>query len=91
MLKGNTSYFKRIIYSEKEILTDAIEKSVYESFGKERALYHEVDDIICLCNYTCNLLIDEDGVSRDKISLIENGLKLEKLILSSEDKYLLKQ
>ena len=90
-LKGNTSYFKRIIHSEKESLEDKMEKSLYESFEKERTFFNEVDQVICLCDYTRTLLHDEYGVSKDKITLIENGLKDENPMLSSDAIGLLKQ
>ena len=89
-LKGNTSYLKRIINSEKESLED-MEKGLYESFEKEKTLFNAVDQVICLCDYTRTLLLDEYGVSKDKIVLIENGLKDENPMLSSEEIGVLKQ
>ena len=46
---------------------------------------------IILCDYTRTLLLDEYGVSKDKIVLIENGLKDENPMLSSEEIGVLKQ
>ena len=81
-LKGNTSYFKHIIHKRKEEIIDDEEKEVVRSYDKEKKLYAFVDKIICLSDYTKQLLIDEYQISSKKIVKIYNGLSDEGVILN---------
>jgi glycosyltransferase len=90
-LKGNTSYFKRIIHSDQSLITDKKEKSIVTSYEEEKKMLQAVDHIICLAKYTQNLLIEEYDISKEKTSLIYNGLKDEAIILSKEEKAALKR
>jgi glycosyltransferase involved in cell wall biosynthesis len=60
-------------------------------YKKENQLLQNVDHIICLAKFTQNLLIEEYGISKEKISLINNGLKDEAVRLSEEEKNQLKK
>ena len=57
----------------------------------ERNMFESVDHIICLSTFMEDLLINDYKISAPKISLISNGLKDERLVLSEEDKTELKQ
>ena len=86
MLKGNSGYFKRIIHTEKELITDNKEMVVFKSYEEEKRLFREVDHVICLSEYAKNLLLENYAISDKKISLIYNGLKDEYVQLSQEEK-----
>jgi len=57
----------------------------------EKQMFQEADHIICLSKFTKNLLIDDYKIAAKKISLIHNGIKDERKILSENEKMELKQ
>jgi glycosyltransferase len=81
-LNGNTSQFKRIIKSTKEQLTTPTEKSVFEMYEQDCALYQQIDNIICLGQYAKRLLIKNYEIAEDKITVIPNGLTDDAIVLS---------
>lgn len=89
-LSGNVSYFKRILSSPKELLSDS-EKRIPNLYKSEYMYFQSVDKIICLSSFTYNLLTSVYKISEKNIALIYNGLKDEGCILSEEKKYLLKK
>lgn len=103
VLKGNTSYFRRIVQSSHPELLPAKEKQVYDSYLEEQRLFNAVDKVICLAQYTKELLIRDYLLSKEKIELIYNGLEIiknspsllekerirNKLFLHAEDKIIL--
>ena len=91
LLNGNTSYFKKIIKTDKESLTDKKEIEVYEHFEIEKKIYDKVDYIICLADYTKKLLIEEYNISDKKITTINNGLKNSGILLGNKEKNHLKK
>ncbi|MDR1406963.1 MAG: TIGR04157 family glycosyltransferase [Tannerella sp.] len=90
-LNGNTSYFKRLIHADKGLTNNKKEINVMKEYESELELFQSVDRLICLADYTRNLLIEEYSVSRDKMSMIYNGLKDEAKMLSPEDRLQLKR
>ncbi|MDR1200650.1 MAG: glycosyltransferase, partial [Tannerellaceae bacterium] len=71
---GNVSVFrKKLAASEKESVND-IQKTIYESYLKEFSFFEAVDYIICLSEYTRNILRYDYRISTDKIGVVYNGL-----------------
>ena len=91
LLLGNTSYFRKIIHQDKNILKTDKEKSVYASYEKELRLFNEVDKIICLSQYTKSLLREEYRMPEEKLLFIPNGLKDEYIPRSSEKRLAIKR
>ncbi|MDR1183018.1 MAG: TIGR04157 family glycosyltransferase [Bacteroidales bacterium] len=72
-LHGNLTRLKAIL-TKNETELDNFEKSVRKSFEDEQAFLNKADAIICLANYTCNVLCKEYGIAAHKITGIYNGL-----------------
>lgn len=90
-LKGNISCLKRIIHADKVLISDPMEKKILEQYEEERKLFHAVDRVICLANFTKKLLMEEYGVSEKKIAFMYNGLVDEARKISEEDRLRLKK
>lgn len=90
-LNGDVAHLKQIIHSDDISTLPTSEQEVYNSFLKEKELYQLVDKVICLSGFTLSLLNEEYGISRDKLTLIYNGLKDEKKILATGERNLLKK
>lgn len=89
-LNGNTSYFKQLIHTDRSSL-NYTEKEIIALFETDSNLYDSVDQVICLSEYTGQLLQTEYGVSSQKLSVIYNGLKDEAVFLSDDEKNSLKK
>lgn len=85
-LKGNTSYFRKIITTAEDGLKDENEKAVYQSYRKEQNLFNLVDQIICLTHYTYILLQQDYSIPKDKLTVIYNGLQDEATLLTKAEK-----
>lgn len=90
VLKGNTNYFKSIINKNKSLL-DEKEKRIMSIYEKEKCLFQEVDIIICLSQYTRNLLVADYQIPSNKIRLIYNGLIDRAVLLTKLEKTKLKR
>jgi glycosyltransferase len=90
-LNGNTSRFKHLIHTDKNLINNPLEKIVAEQYETERKMFHCAHHLICLANFTKNLLIEEYEIPAEKISLIYNGLKDEAKTLSPYEKSLLRK
>lgn len=90
-LNGDVAHFKQIILSGDSSVLSTSEQSVYRSFLIDKELYQTVDKVICLSGFTYSLLKESYGISRDKLTLIYNGLKDERKILTIEERNLLKK
>lgn len=86
MIKGNVSYFKKIISKETDDLLSPEEKKIAHQFKVDKEFFSIFDKIICLSNFAEQLLINEYKVSSDKIETIFNGLQDDVIFLSQEDK-----
>ena len=82
-LDGNLPCFKRIIHTDVKDLSLA-EHGIYDSYVREKKYYQMVDKVICLSKFTYTLLNEEYGLSPNKLMLIYNGLKDEKLVLTKQ-------
>lgn len=90
-LNGDAAYFKRIIHSQDISTLSPSEQDVCHSYQNDKRLYQIVDKVICLSRFTLSLLDDVYGISRDKLVLIYNGLKDDRMILTSEQRNFLKK
>jgi glycosyltransferase len=79
-LKGNIMSFRELIRKEQN-LTEK-QATIINSYNEEKKIFSEVDEIICLCRFTYDLLIKEYAIPENKLSLICNGIKDEGVILS---------
>jgi glycosyltransferase involved in cell wall biosynthesis len=91
LLKGNVSYFRHIIHTDKALISDSKEKIIREQYEKELKMIHAVDHLICLADFTKKLLLEEYGIEERKISLIYNGLKDKAKIISEKERKQLKK
>ncbi len=89
-LKGDVSYFRQIIYTDKLLLNEK-EKEVIKSYENEIKILNEVDKIICLSNFTNNLLRDEYLIPQEKLIVIYNGLQNDGIVLLDNEKSELKK
>ena len=72
-LKGNVRLFREILHkSDEEITTD--EKDILIEYRNEKRLLDAVDAVICMSQYTFDLLLEDYGVRESKLVLIYNGL-----------------
>lgn len=87
LLKGNVSYFKNIIHQKSNKFLNEKERTIFDIYIKEKLLFEEVDQVICLAVFTKELLIEEYKISKEKIAIIYNGLKDEGSV-TTFDKYI---
>lgn len=74
-VKGNTNFFRNILkYSLCEQKT-LLEKQVYESYLHEKETLKKTDHVICLSNYSKNILTDNYGINDKNLTVVYNGLK----------------
>lgn len=90
-IKGNLNYFRRIICSEKSIIKNEIEKTVLEIYKKEKLLFEQIDNIICLSNNTKIIINDYYHIYSEKIFIVYNGIKDEAIFLANEEIQMLKK
>ncbi len=57
-IKGNTSYFKQIICTNRKKLKNDKERNVYDFYKKEISILKKIDSIICLSEFAYNTLIN---------------------------------
>ncbi|GET47029.1 TIGR04157 family glycosyltransferase [Capnocytophaga felis] len=69
---GNTKAFKTII-SKKKLCTEK-EKKVFQMYKEELDVLNNADKVICLSQYTKQLLSEQYKINPKKIHLIYNGL-----------------
>lgn len=91
LIKGDETYFKKIIQKEETERTNATEKSVYDDYNRMKAMCQSVDSIICLSSYTFDILQREYGIHKEQLTLIANGLKDEGVIVNEEQKRAIKK
>ncbi len=91
LIKGNLSYFKRIIAQDPQNLIEPKEKSVAEIFKNEKEVFITSDKIICLARFTKQLLLEDYKISENKINVIYNGLEDNIVFLSQKGKKELKK
>jgi len=73
-LSGNVSMFKNLLAVQGADKEDKLNKSINESYRKEKELFDTVDRIICLSKNTRQILADDYQIMPDKITVIYNGL-----------------
>jgi glycosyltransferase len=73
-LNGNLLHLKTILSEAKDDLNET-EKNIRTTFDNEKKLLEKVDSIISLANYTSDILCNEYGIERSKITTIYNGLR----------------
>ena len=74
VLKGNTTQFREII-QKGESERNPQEKLIATEYASDKKAFEKADKVICLCQYTENLLKTDYGISANKIEVIYNGLK----------------
>lgn len=83
--EGGSNYYSEI-NQEKNELTDAFGKFVYESYHRMETMCQSVDKVICLSLHTFNLLQTKYKLSPNKFALIANGLHDEARMLNEEQR-----
>lgn len=89
-LKGNISYFERIVHSSSSHRNDE-ERAIYESFQKDLSAFKKSDLIICLCKSAADILHNIYGINIEKIHVINNGVEDKFRCLSVPDKIKLRE
>lgn len=84
MLKGNTRLFRSIIHKEEQ--SNEWGKKIRNSYERDKRLFQHSDKVICLSQYTQNLLREDYGVEKEKLVVVYNGLKDEVIKLSKEER-----
>lgn len=72
-LNGDVKMFKQII--SKEYFRNHLEENIYRSYLNDKDFFQSVDKIVVLCNDTKRLLRDCYHISKNKIQMINNGIK----------------
>ena len=90
LIKGNMSYFRRIIKNNPDNLIDNVEKGIAQDFQEIKKIFELTDKIVCLSKFTKQTLIKLYETPKDKIVTIYNGLKDDATFLSKKDKISLK-
>lgn len=71
-LNGNSKQLKTLL---KKKQLNQKEKKIFEIFEKEKKIFNISDKIICLSNHTHSVLINTYLIPKEKITIINNGLK----------------
>lgn len=74
VLKGNKTQFREII-QKSESERNPQEKLIATEYASDQKAFEKADKVICLCQYTEELLETDYGISGNKIEVIYNGLK----------------
>jgi glycosyltransferase len=90
VLKGNAKQFHQIINKEVASL-DEKETQVYREYTNDKQIFSVVDNIICLSCYTQQFLADYYAVSKDKVTVIYNGLEDKAIKLKQEELKVVKE
>lgn len=85
LLKGNTSLFREIILSEKEERND-LEQMVYMDFLLDKSFLKSIDKVICLSQYTFELLNNVYGIPESKMVRMVNGIQLPDRLLNEQER-----
>lgn len=85
LLKGNTILFRDIIYGNRNGRSE-FEQMIYVDYLQDKSFLTDVDKVICLSQYTYNLLCNDYGVSDSKIVSMVNGIKLPDTLLTEEER-----
>lgn len=89
-LKGNTSLFHRILAKDEDTRSEE-EAEVCQDYENDRNLFKEVDQVVCLSEYTRQLLHNTYATPKEKMTLIYNGLEDEAVLLPAKEKVMKKQ
>lgn len=74
-LKGNVSSFRKIINGGGELSEKGkLVREVKEDYQRTKEFLHLADSIVVLSDFGRQLLIKDYGISKDKISLVYNGV-----------------
>ncbi|MDR2913993.1 MAG: TIGR04157 family glycosyltransferase [Tannerella sp.] len=73
-LSGNTVRFRQILVVQETDQADEFNKSIIESYRKEKELFEMVDHIICLSRNTQQILQNDYWIKPDKTTVVYNGL-----------------
>jgi glycosyltransferase len=90
-LSGNASYFKKIVHNKEKDITKDIETDIISFYEEEKKIFTKIDHLICLSEFTRKILMNEYRIPVGKISLIYNGLKDGRDLLSKEKKNRIKR
>lgn len=85
LLKGNTILFRDIIYGNRNGRSE-FEQMIYVDYLQDKSFLTDVDKVICLSQYTYNLLCNDYGVSDSKIVSMVNGIRLPDTLLTEEER-----
>ncbi|WP_294469992.1 TIGR04157 family glycosyltransferase [uncultured Bacteroides sp.] len=85
LLKGNTMLFRDIIYGNRNEISN-FEQMIYGDYLQDKSFLTDVDKVICLSQYTYNLLCNDYEVSDSKIVSMVNGIRLPDTLLTEEDR-----
>lgn len=91
LIKGDKTYFKKIIQKEEVERTNTTEKSIYDDYSRMKAICQLVDCVISLSSYTFDIVQTEYGTPQEKLTLISNGLKDEAVIVGEKQKRAIKK
>lgn len=86
LLKGNTSLFRKIVCSGRDERNDSELKMVYGDFLGDKFFLKEVDQVICLSQYTYGLLCNEYEVPESKIVSMVNGIRLPDTLMDEQER-----
>lgn len=73
-MQGNVRKYKEIIHKEPDSLLPE-EKKVLQEYKKECTLFEAVDSVICLSEFTRQLILKEYFLPPSKVHIICNGIK----------------
>lgn len=85
-IQGNTTLFKHIINNRLSDLRTEKENRIYRLYQESLNVFNQADKIVCLSQYTKQLLCEEYSIQCEKIYLISNGLQDNATFLCEEEK-----
>jgi len=84
-LSGSTNYLKEILFKDIKVWGTLSAQSIRNDFRQEQILFREVDRVLCLSRFACDVVENIAGIETEQLSLVYNGLKDERKSYSKDE------
>ena len=91
VLQGDLSQMKKILAQPEEKIPGDREKKTLDLFKEDQKTMGCVDHIVCLADYSKEILCKDYGINADKITVVNNGLTDKGTLTKPEEKLKLRE
>ncbi|MFW5879562.1 MAG: TIGR04157 family glycosyltransferase, partial [bacterium] len=90
-LKGDLSRMRDLLAEPEGNISGFPERKVLNTFDKERKVMEYADHIVCLADYSREIICRDYGIDKNKVTVIHNGLSDKAMLLGSEGRIKLRE